>query len=78
MNKNKADQSKYSPSVYHNKECGLITLVHGDDFITVGNRKNTRWFEKQARGADSRSRQRSSDKVRGRIEKHEYSTGSSA
>ena len=23
MNKNKADQSKYSPSVYHNKECGL-------------------------------------------------------
>ena len=45
MNKNKADQSKYSPSVYHNKECGLISLVHGDDFITVGNRKNIRWFK---------------------------------
>ena len=23
MNKNKADQSKYSPGVFHNKECGL-------------------------------------------------------
>ena len=45
-NKNKANQSKYSPSVYHNKECGLITLVHGDDFITVCNRKNIRWFNK--------------------------------
>ena len=50
MNKNKADQSKYSPSVYHNKECGLFSLVHGDDFITVGNRKNTRWFKNKLEG----------------------------
>ncbi len=50
MNKNKADQSKYSPSVYHNKEYGLITLVHGDDFITVGNRKNIRWFNNKLEG----------------------------
>ena len=50
MNKNKADQSKYSPSVYHNKECGLISLVHGDDFITVGNRKNIRWFKNKLEG----------------------------
>ena len=50
MNKNKADQSKYSPSVYHNKECGLVTLVHGDDFITVGNRKNIRWFKNKFEG----------------------------
>ena len=49
MNKNKADQSKYSPSVYHNKERGLITLVHGDYFITVGNRKNIRWFKLEGR-----------------------------
>ena len=58
MNQKKADQSKYSPSVYH-KECGLISLVHGDDFITVGNRKNIS-------RSDSRSKQRSSDKVRER------------
>ena len=50
MNKNKVEQSKYSPSVYHNKECGLITLVHGDDFITVGNRKNIRWFKNKLEG----------------------------
>ena len=49
MNKNKADQSKYSLSVYHNKEHSLITLVHGDDFITVGNRKNIRWFKLEGR-----------------------------
>ena len=50
MNKNKADQSKYSPSVHHNKECGVITLVHGDDFITVGNRKNIRLFKNKLEG----------------------------
>ena len=50
MNKNKADQSKYSASVYHNKECGLINLVDGDDFITVGNRKNIRWFNNKLQG----------------------------
>ena len=48
--KNKADQSKYSRSVYHNKECGLIALVHGDDFITVGNRKNNGWFKNKLEG----------------------------
>ena len=50
MNKNKADQSKYSPSVYHNKERGLITLVHGDDFITVSNRKNISLFKNKLEG----------------------------
>ena len=50
MNKNKADQSKYSQSVYDNMECGLITLVHRDDFITVGNRKNIRWFKNKLEG----------------------------
>ena len=50
MNKNKADQSKYSLSVYHNKKCGLITLVHGDDFITVDNRKNIRWSKNKLEG----------------------------
>ena len=39
-----------SPSVYHNKECGLITLVRGDDFITVGNRKNIRWLKNKLEG----------------------------
>ena len=48
MNKNKADQSKYSPSVCHNKECGLISLVHGDDFITVS--QECQVVQEQARG----------------------------
>ena len=69
MNKNKADQSKYSPSVYHNKECGLISLVHGDDFITVGNRKNIRWFKNKLEGRFQ---------IKTKIIRHEYSTGSSA
>ena len=38
--------AKYSASVYHNKECGL----HGDDFITVGNRKNVGWFKNKLEG----------------------------
>ena len=54
---NKADQSKCSPSVYHNKECGLITLVHGDDFITVGIARTSGGSRTSSR-ADSRSRQR--------------------
>ena len=28
----------------------MITLVHGDDFITVGNRKNIRWFKNKLEG----------------------------
>ena len=28
----------------------MITLVHGGDFITVGNRKNIRWFKNKLEG----------------------------
>ena len=28
----------------------MITLVHGDEFITVGNRKNIRWFKNKLEG----------------------------
>ena len=40
-------QSKYSPSMYFNKERNLRTLVHGDDFVTVGILKEARWLERK-------------------------------
>ena len=46
MNKNQADQSKYRPSVHHNRQRGLITLVHGDDFIS----QEHQVVQEQARG----------------------------
>ena len=38
-------QSRYSPSVYWHQGRGLLTLVHGDDFITTGDREHARWFK---------------------------------
>ena len=36
---------KYNVSTYHNKSRDLKTLVHGDDFVTIGGREDAKWFE---------------------------------
>ena len=40
-------QSRYSPQVYWNQSRGLKTLVHGDDFVTVGARHDIHWLSKR-------------------------------
>ena len=40
-------QSKYSPQVYHHRGRDLKCLVHGDDFVTVGERRNIDWFNRR-------------------------------
>ena len=37
-------QSCYCPQVYWHRSRGLKVLVHGDDFVTVGERCNVHWF----------------------------------
>ena len=37
-------QAPYSPSIFWHPGRDLRTLVHGDDFMTSGNRTNARWF----------------------------------
>ena len=42
-------QSQYSPQVYYHPVHGLKTLVHGDDFVTVGERHQARWLDQRLR-----------------------------
>jgi hypothetical protein len=37
-------RGRYNVSTYYHQEKNLKTLVHGDDFVTTGERKNTEWF----------------------------------
>ena len=37
-------QSRYSPQVYWHQARGLKTLVHGDDFVTVGHQESVHWL----------------------------------
>ena len=43
-------QSRYNPSIYQHKARRLITLVHGDDFISSGSRPDARWFKSALEG----------------------------
>ena len=36
-----------SPFVFHHSERGIRTLVHGDDYVSVGHPKQLEWMEKQ-------------------------------
>ena len=36
---------KYNASTYHHEKFGLKTMVHGDDFVTVGGREETKWLD---------------------------------
>ena len=38
---------KYNVSTYYNAQRQLRTLVHGDDFVTVGNREDVKWFREK-------------------------------
>ena len=38
-------QGLYNPCVYYHKGRNLRTLVHGDDFVTTGGRKDNAWFQ---------------------------------
>ena len=35
---------RYNQCTYHHATRGLKSLVHGDDFVTTGDRKDCRWF----------------------------------
>ena len=36
MNKWGCRRGRYNPCIYWNEKTGLMTLVHGDDFVSVG------------------------------------------
>ena len=38
-------QSSYNPQVYHHVTRDLKTIVHGDDFVTSGDREQAKWME---------------------------------
>ena len=40
-------RGKYNPCLYHHRDSGLIVLVHGDDFVCVGNRESANSFKRQ-------------------------------
>ena len=46
MTKNGFSTGKYNVSTYMHPDRNLKTLVHGDDFVTVGRRKEVVWFKK--------------------------------
>ena len=41
------EQGKASGNIYHHKGRGLATLVHGDDYVTVGSEEGARWLKKE-------------------------------
>ena len=40
-------QSAYNPSLYVHERRSLKTLVHGDDFVTVGQQKDAEWLKEK-------------------------------
>ena len=40
-------QGKASGNVYHHRERELSTLVHGDDYVTVGPEDGARWLKEE-------------------------------
>ena len=38
---------RYNVSTYYNKNRDLKTMVHGDDFVTVGSLEDVNWMKKQ-------------------------------
>ena len=40
-------RGKYSPCLYFNPSSQLMTLVHGDDFVSVGSRQAAQDFKKK-------------------------------
>ncbi len=40
-------QNKGIPSVFYHKARGIRTMVHGDDYVSVGSRSEIKWFESE-------------------------------
>ena len=38
---------RYNPCMYHSPERGMLCLVHGDDFVCVGEAEDLQWLEKR-------------------------------
>ena len=47
MEGNGFTQGRYNPCTYYNQARQLRSLVHGDDFVTVGSRMGTQWLRGQ-------------------------------
>merc|ERR1711949_36970 len=45
MQKEGWTQSKYCPCSFRHEKRNMIAMVHGDDFIVVGDRGNVAWFK---------------------------------
>ena len=43
-------QGKYNPCTYHHKTKDIKTMVHGDDFVSTGNREGMDWLKRKFRG----------------------------
>eukprot|EP00973_Karenia_brevis_P087955 12199118-Karenia_brevis.AAC.1 len=39
-------RGRYNPCLYHHPRLGLKTLVHGDDFVSVGSRRSMKEFKR--------------------------------
>ena len=39
------NQGKSSPCVFHHRQRNLRTFVHGDDYVTAGDKRDLRWME---------------------------------
>ena len=40
-------RGKYNPCLYWHRQLNIQTLIHGDDFVSVGNRKDIKKFKEQ-------------------------------
>ena len=47
MGNNGFSNGRYNVSTYYNQTRGLRTMVHGDDFVTVGKLEEVNWLKKQ-------------------------------
>lgn len=41
---------RFNPCMYYSPERGMLCLVHGDDFVCVGEAEDLQWLEKAAEG----------------------------
>ncbi len=39
-------RSRYNPALHHHKEKDILTMVHGDDFVSSADKENLKWLEK--------------------------------
>ena len=47
MTENGFTRGTASPCIFHHKTREITTVIHGDDFTTLGTESNLKWFENQ-------------------------------